>query len=62
MINILSSGVDCGLKPQSCQTKEYKIASTLSMQHYRVRAKTWLARNQDNVSKWNDMSIYGLLF
>jgi hypothetical protein len=24
--------------------------------------KEWLARNQDNVSEWNDMSIRGLLF
>ena len=22
----------------------------------------WLARNQDNVSEWGDMSIHGLLF
>ena len=24
--------------------------------------KDWLARNQDNVSEWGDMSIRGLLF
>jgi len=24
--------------------------------------KDWLAQNQDNVSKWGDMSIHGLLF
>jgi hypothetical protein len=25
-------------------------------------SKDWLARNQDNVSDWGDMSINGLLF
>jgi len=24
-------------------------------------SKDWLARNQDNVSEWGDMSIHGLL-
>ena len=28
----------------------------------RIKSKDWLARNQDNVSKWSDMSIRGLLF
>jgi hypothetical protein len=28
----------------------------------RRKSKDWLARNQDNVSKWGDMSIHGLLF
>jgi len=26
------------------------------------KTKDWLARNQDNVSKWGDISIRGLLF
>jgi hypothetical protein len=26
------------------------------------KRKDWLARNQDNVSEWGDMSIRGLLF
>jgi len=26
------------------------------------KIKEWLARNQDNVSEWGDMSIRGLLF
>jgi hypothetical protein len=26
------------------------------------KSKDWLARNQDNVSEWGDMSIRGLLF
>jgi hypothetical protein len=28
----------------------------------RRKSKDWLARNQDNVSEWVDMSIRGLLF
>jgi hypothetical protein len=28
----------------------------------RRKSKDWLARHQDNVSKWGDMSIRGLLF
>ena len=28
----------------------------------RSKSKDWLARNQDNVSEWCDMSIQGLLF
>ena len=28
----------------------------------RRKSKDWLARNQDNVSEWGDMSIRGLLF
>ena len=26
------------------------------------KEQNWLARNQDNVSDWNDMSTHGLLF
>ena len=28
----------------------------------RRKSKNWLARNQDNVSEWGDISIRGLLF
>jgi hypothetical protein len=28
----------------------------------RRKSKDWLARNQDNMSEWGDMSIRGLLF
>jgi len=27
-----------------------------------TKSKDWLARNQDNVSEWGDMSTCGLLF
>ena len=28
----------------------------------RRKSKDWLARNQNNVSEWSDMSTHGLLF
>ena len=56
---------------RSDQTKDYKIDicyfstehSALRREREREReSKDWLARNQDNVSDWGDMSIHGLLF
>jgi len=35
------------------------VASSLNM---RRKSKDWLARNQNNVSEWSDMSTRGLLF
>jgi hypothetical protein len=32
------------------------------MMTWRSKSKDWLARNQDNVSKWSDTSPVGLLF
>ena len=54
-----------GSSPRSGQTKDYKIGiCCFSAKHTvsRRRSKNWLARNQDNVSEWGDMSIRGLLF
>ena len=52
-----------GSSPVQVKPKTMKlvcVASTQSTQHYRERAKTvW---NQDNVSKWRDMSTCWLLF
>ena len=66
MVSVLaSSGVDCGFEPQSGQTKDYKISiCCFSTKHAALRreSKDWLARNNDNVSEWGDMSIRGLLF
>ena len=59
-----SSAVDRGLKPRSGQTKDYKIdLCCFSAKHalLRRKSKDWLARNQDNVFKYGDMSIRGLL-
>jgi hypothetical protein len=47
------------------QTKDYKIGiRCFSAKHAALRRKNkdWLARNQDNVSEWSDMSIRGRLF
>ena len=62
---LASSAVDRGLEPRSGQTKDYKIDMYFfSAKHAELRRKSkdWLARNQDNVSGWGDMSIRGLLF
>ena len=62
---LASSAVDRGLDARSGQTKDYKIGIyCFSAKHAEIRRKSkdWLARNQDNVSGWGDMSICGLLF
>jgi hypothetical protein len=44
---------------------DYEIGiCCLSAHHVAIKwkSKDWLARNQDNMSEWNDMSIRGLLF
>ena len=49
----------------SPQTKDYKIGiCCFSAKHATLRRKSkdWLARNQNNVSEWSDMSTRGLLF
>jgi hypothetical protein len=60
MVSLLtSSAVDRGFEPQSGQTKDYKISiCCFSAKHAALRRKSiyWLARNQDNVSEWGDMS------
>jgi hypothetical protein len=58
---LASSAVDL----RSGQTKDYKIGiCCFSAKHTapRRKRKDWLARNQDNVSEWGNMSIRGLLF
>jgi hypothetical protein len=57
--------VDRGFEPRSGQTKDYEIdMCCLTAKHTALRRKSndWLARNQDNVSGWGDMSIHVLLF
>jgi hypothetical protein len=49
----------------SDQTKDYKFGIyCFSAIHAAIRrkSKVWLARNQDNVSKWGYMIICALLF
>jgi hypothetical protein len=66
MISVLpSSVVHCVFEPRSCQTKDRKIGIfCLFAKHTALRRKNkdWLVRNQDNVSKWGDMTTCGLLF
>ena len=63
MVIMLASS--SGFMPRSGQTEDYKIGiCCFSAKHTVLRRKTknWLARNQDNVSEWGEMSVRGLLF
>jgi hypothetical protein len=66
MVSVLaSSAVDRGFEPRSGQTKDCKIGiCCVSAKHAALRRKSkdWLARNQNNVSEWSDISTRGLLF
>jgi hypothetical protein len=66
MVSVLnSSAVDRQFEPRLGQTKDYKVGIyCFSTKHVTLRKKNkdWLARNQDNMSEWDDMSIRGLLF
>jgi hypothetical protein len=62
---LASSAIYRGFEPRSGQTKDYEIGiCCFSAKHTSLRRKSnnWLARNQNNVSEWSDMSIRGLLF
>ena len=62
---LAASPVDHGFEPWSGQIKDCKIGMCcFSAKHIALRRKNkdLLARNQDNVSEWGDMSIRGLLF
>jgi hypothetical protein len=66
MFSVLpSSVVDRGFEPQSGQTKDYQISIccfSAKRAALRRKSKDWLARNQNNVSEWSNMSTRGLLF
>ena len=65
MVSVLASSVvDRGLEPRSDQTEDYTIGiCCFSTQHnIKEMSKDWLARNQNNVSEWSDMSTRGLSF
>jgi hypothetical protein len=66
MVSVLaSSTVDCGFKPWSGQTKDYKIGiCCICAKHaaLRMKSKDQLARNRNNVSEWSDRSTPRLLF
>ena len=66
MVSVLaSSAVVRGFEPRMGQTKDYKIGiCCFSAKHaaFRRKSKDWLAWNLNNVSKWGNMYIRGLLF
>ena len=66
MVSVLaSSAVYRGFGPQSGQTNDYNIGMCCFFAKHaalRRKIKNWLARNQDNVPWWGNMSIRGLLF
>ena len=67
MVSVLaSSAVDRGFDSPSGQTKDYKIGMCCFSAKYaplgRKSEADWLARNQDNVPEWGNMSLRGLMF
>jgi hypothetical protein len=61
MVSVLtSSAEDCGFEPRSGQTKDYNIGIccfSTRQAALKRKSKDGLARNQDNMSEWGDMSI-----
>ena len=66
MVSVLASNAeDRGFEPRSGYTKDYNIGICCFSAKYtalRRKNKDWLARNQNNVSEWSNMSTLGLLF
>ena len=61
---LTSMMVDRGFESRPGQTNDYEIGiCCFSAKHEPLRRDDtyWLARNQDNVSEWGDMSIRGSL-
>ena len=68
MVRVLASSVvhvDPGFEPRSGKTKDSNICIccfSAKPAALRRKSKDWIARNQNNMSEWGDMSICGLLF
>ena len=66
MVSVLTwSVVDRVFEPRSDQTNDDTIGIccfSAKQEALSRKSKDWLARNQNNVSEWSDMSIRGLLF
>ena len=64
MVSVLASrAVDREFELRSDQTKDFKIViCCFSAKHTALKRKSqnWLARNQNNVSEWSDMSTLDL--
>ena len=60
MVSIVAySAIDCGFEHWSGQTKDYKFGMcSFSARHAALRRKSkdCLARNQNNVSEWSNIS------
>jgi hypothetical protein len=55
-----SSAIDRGFEPQSGQIKDFKIGMccfSAKQAALKRKNKDWLARNQNNVSEWNVVSV-----
>ena len=62
---LVSSAVDRGFEPQSGQSNDYKTSICCFATNHptsRRKSKNWLARTQDNVSEWSNISVCRLLF
>ena len=58
MVSMISlSAVDRAFESRSGQNKDYKIGIVAKHASLRRNGKDCLARNQDNVLEWGDMSI-----
>ena len=65
VIAFASSAQDRGFQSLPGQTKDYKIGICWFSDKdtaLRKKNKDWVARNQDNVSEWGEMSFRGLFF
>ena len=66
MVSVLaSSAVGRGFEPRLGQTKDYKIGiCCFSSKHaaFRRKSKDWMARNQNNMSEWSNMSTADCCF
>ena len=61
MVSVLASNVvDYGFEPRWDKTIDYEIGIScfsVKLTALRRKSKDWLARNQNNVSEWGDISI-----
>jgi hypothetical protein len=66
MVSVFASGAaDRECKPRSGKIKGYANGIgcfSIKLEPLMGKSNDWLARNQDNVSEWDEMSIRGLLF
>jgi hypothetical protein len=66
MVSVFASGAaDRECKPRSGKIKGYEngiCCFSIKLEPLKGKSNDWLARNEDNVSEWDEMSIRGLLF